>query len=153
MTQTRYADLAELIALKGRLGDADEVTMLALERAVVEVVFMARMEVAAELRKRGLGTAADRLELDASAVHLAASVRTRAEMLGALVSRDGSVALDDPTAFPADEDRLALTLAFRRTPHYREKLKAWRRVGQRVGDDLDQGRASSAPESAGTPPE
>ena len=41
--------LAELVALKARLNDADEATMLGIERALVEIVYNAKQETLSDL--------------------------------------------------------------------------------------------------------
>ncbi|PPD29279.1 MAG: hypothetical protein CTY20_06900 [Hyphomicrobium sp.] len=138
MTTVSTSKLAELIAFKGRISEADEVMLLGIERAAIEVVFMARMQIVDRLRARGFDEAASDIEMMASVDHMGRTVEARHALLGKL-ERDGrpirSVAVAEE--FPPKRSRAWFALGQRASPDYEVKRAAWVLDGAKVGARLD----------------
>lgn len=81
--------LAELIAFKGRTLDADEVTLLGFERAVVEIAFLAQTEAADLLRAKGHEEAARIVEEVAEAAHRVGAEASRSRLFAELARSPG----------------------------------------------------------------
>ncbi len=138
MTMVSTSKLAELIAFKGRVKDADEVMLLGFERAAIEAVFLARMQIVDRLRARGFDEAADDIEMMAGVDHMGRTVEARHALLGKL-EREGrpvrSVAVAEE--FPPKRSKAWFALGQRELPDYAVKRAAWVRDGAKVGERLD----------------
>lgn len=133
--------LAELIALKGRVTEAREATLLGFERAIAEIIYIARMETIEMLREQfelgadvteALGNATDRAAYD----HQANADETRHSLMGHLVGIRGSV---EPDQWPPKGSPAAHALMMRAGPGYDEV----RRRLQRRGIELQRERSSA----------
>lgn len=114
------AELAELVAFKARL-DVSEIEMLGIERALVEIVFIARKDLLERLRT-GDSTAA--LERDANLQHEAESAEARFALLGTIIERGGDPS--KPLIWPDEFAQACTTVESRSAIEVYGKLRAQR---------------------------
>ena len=110
-------ELAALISFKARLADIDIVQLHGFERAIVEIIYVAKMQAAGDLRHAGHEAAAASIEAAAGAEHAANSGMTREALMAAIQARDGIMPATQGgfVEWPPKGSRLELTLKHRVT--------------------------------------
>ncbi len=139
MSQISTAQLAEHIAFKGRVADADEAMLLGFERAVVEIVHLTRAQLAERLRAKGHDELAAEIETMADVDHLTRSVVARHALFGNLAATGRPIEpVGTAEAFPPVNSKLWRALGLRGSHAYFPRRAKWERVGKRIGEEIDR---------------